>query len=384
VKQSEYIFDEEKASKVVNFIGNLKYLDSDDGQVKRFELDDWKRTTVEKLFGTVKPNGKLWYRRAYISIAKKNRKSSLATAMLLYAIYGLGKKNIENYSAADAKNQAAIIYDMAVNFIEHTPALTRRTKLNATKKRITNTESNGFYESLSSDGDTKHGFGPFMTVVDEIHVHKSKNLYDALKRGSTGKEESLFLVITHAGKGSKHFSREIYDHAKKVQDGSIEDNRYYVCLYELEDGDDWTDKNNWVKPNPSLLSGQKPWDGILDGFTEAQVSTAEQITFKQMELNMWVDSTEGVWINDADWMACEKVFSPESLYGQTALSGYDGAEVSDFCALVLFFSRNKEAFTVFLDHAREVERAGTTRSFRSTHMEKTRILEGATRSCDRS
>jgi phage terminase large subunit-like protein len=351
----QYRYDEERAQKAVNFISNLKYLD-EDGKIKRFELDTWKDRVVRDLFGWVTEEGRLRYRNAFIFVAKKNLKTSLSAAILLYALFGLNKYSIEAYSAASEIKQAKIVYRYAKNFIDSTPALTKRAKCTDTNKRIDFKDRNSYYESLSSDAGSKHGYNAFLVIVDELHSHKSRALYDALSQASAAKEESLFIVITHAGNNVNNACYELYQYAKDVRDGKVKDDTFYACLFELDSGDDWRDESVWGKANPSLGTG-KSLSFMQSAFTKASRLKTEEINFKQLHLNMWVQASEETWIDDESWMACKSDIDVQSLAGASCIGGYDGAEVEDFCAFVLYFPEKKVLLPYFwITEARLEER----------------------------
>lgn len=118
------IFDERKAKHAVNFINNLKHTKGQWRGVP-FDLLPWQDKIIKDIFGTVKENGYRQYNTAYIEIPKKNGKSELAAAVALYLTCGDGEWGAEVYGCAADRQQASIVFDVAVEMVDQCPALKR-------------------------------------------------------------------------------------------------------------------------------------------------------------------------------------------------------------------------------------------------------------------
>lgn len=116
------IFDERKAKHAVNFINNLKHTKGQWRGVP-FDLLSWQDKIIKDIFGTVKENGYRQYNTAYIEIPKKNGKSELAAAVALYLTCGDGEWGAEVYGCAADRQQASIVFDVAVEMVDQCPAL---------------------------------------------------------------------------------------------------------------------------------------------------------------------------------------------------------------------------------------------------------------------
>ena len=135
------------ADRAINFIGMLKHTKGE-WYGKNFELLDWQNKIVTDIFGTVKNNGFRQYNTAYIEIPKKMGKSELAAAIALYLTCGDGEHGAEVYGCAADRQQASIVFDVAVEMVEQCPALKKRIKPLLSQKRLVYTPLNSFYQVL--------------------------------------------------------------------------------------------------------------------------------------------------------------------------------------------------------------------------------------------
>lgn len=172
-------YNKDKADRAVAFIEHLCHTKGKwAGQP--FLLLPWQEQIVRDLFGIVKENGKRQFLTAYIEVPKKNGKSELAAAIALYLLYADNEPSAEVYGAACDRNQASIVFDVARQMVEMSPALMRRSKIRTAGKRIINYRNAGFYQVLSAETGTKHGLNVSGLVFDEIHAQPNRKLYDVL------------------------------------------------------------------------------------------------------------------------------------------------------------------------------------------------------------
>ena len=87
---------------------------------------DWQEQINRDIFGTIKPNGYRQFNTAYIEIPKKMGKSELAAAIALYLTCGDFEHGGEIYGCAADRQQASIVFDVAVQMVEQNPALKSR------------------------------------------------------------------------------------------------------------------------------------------------------------------------------------------------------------------------------------------------------------------
>ena len=149
-------YDKAKADRAVRFIENLRHTKGK-WAGKRFWLLPWQEQIIRDVFGIVDERGNRQFRTAYVEIGKKNGKSELAAAVALYLLFADNEPSAEVYGAAADRQQASIVFDVANQMVQMTPALMKRCKIMAATKRIVNYSNAGFYQVLSAEVGTKHG-----------------------------------------------------------------------------------------------------------------------------------------------------------------------------------------------------------------------------------
>lgn len=303
---------------------------------KPFELIPWQEQIIRDVFGTIKPNGYRQFTQAYIEIPKKQGKSELAAAVALLLLCGDGEERAEVYSCASDRQQASIVFDVAADMVRMTPALSRRVKILRSTKRLVYTPTNSFYQVLSADAYSKHGFNVSGLVFDELHSLPDRKLYDVMTKGSgDARTQPLFFEITTAGTNTNSICYEVHQKALDILEGRKADPTFYPVIYGAGPEEDWTDPEVWKKANPSL--------GITVGIDKveaacesAKQNPSEENAFRQLRLNQWVKQ-EVRWMQLEKWDRCNFVVNPEELRGRVCYGGLDLSSSTDITAFVLIF-----------------------------------------------
>ncbi|MEA4865986.1 MAG: terminase large subunit, partial [Sphaerochaeta sp.] len=151
---------------------------------KPFKLLPWQERIIRDLFGIVKTDGYRQFNTAYIEIPKKNGKSELAAAVALLLTCGDFEERAEVYGCAADRQQASIVFEVAADMVRMCPSLNRRVKILAATKRIVYLPTNSFYQVLSAEAYSKHGFNIHGVVFDELHTQPNRKLFDVMTKGS--------------------------------------------------------------------------------------------------------------------------------------------------------------------------------------------------------
>ena len=333
-------YDKAKADRAVKFIENLCHTKGK-WAGKRFWLLPWQEQLIRDIFGIVKPDGYRQFRTAFVEICKKVGKSELAAAVALYLLYADNEPSAEVYGAAADRQQASIVFDVAKQMVEMSPALLKRSKLMTATKRIVNYGNSGYYQVLSAEVGGKHGFSVSGLVFDEIHTQPNRQLYDVLTKGSSdARQNPLHFIITTAGTDRHSIAYELHTKAVDILEGRRVDPTFYPVVYGLKDEEDWEDEANWYKVNPSL-GYTVDIERLRDAYREAKQNPADEVTFKWLRLNMWVSSTVA-WIPDAIFMKGNEEIDLPALEGRDCYGGLDLSSTGDITALVLMFPPRDE------------------------------------------
>jgi len=340
-------YDKEKADRAVKFIENLCHTKGK-WAGKRFWLLPWQEQLIRDIFGIVKPDGYRQFRTAFVEICKKVGKSELAAAIALYLLYADNEPSAEVYGAAADRQQASIVFDVARQMVEMSPALLKRSKIMGATKRIVNYGNAGYYQVLSAEVGGKHGFSVSGLVFDEIHTQPNRQLYDVLTKGSSdARQNPLHFIITTAGTDRHSIAYELHTKAIDILEGRRVDPTFYPVVYGLKDDEDWEDETNWYKVNPSL-GYTVDIERLRDAYREAKQNPADEITFRWLRMNQWVSSTTA-WIPDQIYQRGNEEIDLKSLEGRECYGGLDLSSTGDITAFVLMFPpRNEEEKYILL------------------------------------
>ncbi|RGZ98131.1 terminase large subunit [Ruminococcus bromii] len=328
-------YDKEYADFAVAFIESLCHTKGT-WAGKKFELIDWQEQIIRDLFGILKPNGYRQFNTAYIEIPKKNGKSELAAAVALLLTCGDGEQRAEVYGAAADRQQASIVFDVAADMVRMCPALNKRVKILASQKRLIYEPTNSFYQVLSAEAYSKHGFNVHGVVFDELHSQPNRKLYDVLTKGSgDARMQPLFFLITTAGTDTHSICYEVHQKAQDIIDGRKIDPTFYPVIFGADDTEDWTSPKVWKKCNPSL--GETIGiDKVKTACESAKQNPGEENSFRQLRLNQWVKQAVR-WMPMDKWDKCAFAVNEEQLEGRVCYGGLDLSSTTDITAFVLVF-----------------------------------------------
>ena len=328
-------YDKDAADYAVMFIESLCHTKGT-WAGKPFERIDWQEQIIRDLFGVLKPNGYRQFNTAYIEIPKKQGKSELAAAVALLLLCGDGEERAEVYGCAADRNQAKIVFDVAVDMVRFCPALSKRVKILESQKKITYLPTNSSYQVLSADVANKHGFNTHGVIFDELHTQPNRKLFDVMLQGSgDARMQPLYFLITTAGNDTNSICYEVHQKAIDIAEGRKVDPTFYSVIYGAAEDEDWTDPKVWKKANPSL-GITVGIDKVKAACESAQQNPGEENAFRQLRLNQWVKQSVR-WMPMDKWDACAFPVSEDDLEGRICYGGLDLSSTTDITAFVLVF-----------------------------------------------
>lgn len=334
------MFDEGKARRTVEFINCLKHTKGR-WRGQPFELLPWQEKIIRDVFGTVKENGYRQYNTAYVEIPKKNGKSELAAGVALYMTCGDNEWGAEVYGCASDRQQASIVFDVAVDMVDQCPALKKRIKPVMSVKRLVYQPTNSFYQVLSAEAYTKHGLNVHAVIFDELHAQPNRELFDVMTKGSgDARTQPLFFLITTAGNDRHSVCFEQHQKAEDIIFGRKIDRTFYPVIYGAADGADWTSEEVWRQANPSL-GHTIDIEKVRNAYLSARDNPAEENLFRQLRLNQWVKQSTR-WMQMEKWDACGFPVDEGELLGRECYGGLDLSSTTDITALVLVFPPRAE------------------------------------------
>jgi phage terminase large subunit-like protein len=257
-----YFFDEEHARNVCNFFPTCVKHSIGKDAGKPFVLQPWQCFAVGSVFGWKHCETKLRrFSKAYISVGRKNGKSTIAAAICLYAAgfdYNPvtdGFESVAQVVLAASKKEQADRVTMAECLRMREQSKLLKDMSSAKNKQITFQHNSGHIITVGSDR-AFDGLNGSLIQIDELHAFRSngsqKEFLDTMRTGSGARAQPLFLVTTTAGSTSSEIWKSEWSYATGVVTGEYEDDSYFTLSYELDEEDDPLDPDNWIKANPCL------------------------------------------------------------------------------------------------------------------------------------
>lgn len=262
--------------------------------------------------------------------------SELAAAVALLLCCGDGEEGAEVYGCAADRQQASIVFEVAADMVRMCPALSKRVKILSSQKRMVFRPTNSFYQVLSAEAYSKHGFNIHGVVFDELHTQPNRELFDVMTKGSgDARMQPLYFLITTAGTDTHSICYEVHQKAMDILEGRKHDPTFYPVIYGAAEQDDWTDPKVWKKANPSL-GITVGIDKVKAACESAKETPSEENVFRQLRLNQWVKQSVR-WMPMDKWDACAFPVREEDLEGRICYGGLDLSSTTDITAFVLVF-----------------------------------------------
>jgi phage terminase large subunit-like protein len=262
--------------------------------------------------------------------------SELAAAVALLLCCGDGEEGAEVYGCAADRQQASIVFEVAADMVRMCPALSKRVKILSSQKRMVFRPTNSFYQVLSAEAYSKHGFNIHGVVFDELHTQPNRELFDVMTKGSgDARMQPLYFLITTAGTDTHSICYEVHQKAMDILEGRKHDPTFYPVIYGASEQDDWTDPKVWKKANPSL-GITVGIDKVKAACESAKETPSEENVFRQLRLNQWVKQSVR-WMPMDKWDACAFPVREEDLEGRICYGGLDLSSTTDITAFVLVF-----------------------------------------------
>lgn len=298
-----------------------------------FRLLPWQRDyVIGPLYGWEKPNGLRRFGQAYVSVAKKNGKSTLTSGLVLYHLLADGELSPEVYAAACEREQASIIYRHAAGMVQLSRPLMKALDVLDSQKVIRSVKG-GFFKALSAESGSKEGLDWSCLIFDELHRQKTDDLWNTLKFGGRARRQPLLVVITTAGDNQGGICYQLYRYAQNVMSGDVEDLHFYGYVAEAPADCALDDPDAIRAANPSV-GVTLDLDSLMNEAQAAKANSRDESTFRRYTLNQWTNVAGG-WLSMDDWDACGGVeVDWDRLRGQEVYVGVDLSSKLDMTCVV--------------------------------------------------
>lgn len=329
LQREDIYFNESVVDKAINFIGTLKhFMGKSSG--KHFKLENWQQFIVANIVGWYWKDGNTRrFTSSYIEVSRKNGKTALAAALCLYYLIADGEDGAEVDLAANSKEQAKIAFEFCSSFSKQLDP--KGKYLKPYRDNVQFALNNSKLKVFAADDSKLDGFNASFGLIDEYHAAKNSKVRDVIKSSMGMRNNPHLCTITTAG-----FDKTLPCY--KLRSTSIEilnklktDDSMFIAIYSLDDKDDWTDKDNWVKCTPNLNVT------VTSKYIKEQVQSAinnpsEEVGVKTKTLNLWCDVAD-VWLPESYIVKASKNIRLEDFRDCECYIGVDLSATSDLTAV---------------------------------------------------
>lgn len=341
-KHFPYRFDADKAAqRVTKFIERHKHIKGE-WAGKRITLEPWQLFGLTTAFGWVhKRTGLRRFRTVYWELPRKNAKSTITSGVGLYMLTADGEAGAEVYSAATTREQARIVFDCAKAMARKSQSFRDHygVEVGAHSVHVLSTASK--FQALSAEDQSLDGLNIHAALIDELHAHKTRAVYDVLETATGSRRQPLVWCITTAGSNRAGICYEVRTYITKILEGVACDDTLFGLIYTIDDDDDWQLESSWRKANPNYGISVKPDDLARKAAKAMQMPSAVN-NFLTKHLNVWVNA-DTAWMDMRAWDRCkDESLSIEQFVGEPCYVALDLASKKDMAARIALFVREIE------------------------------------------
>jgi phage terminase large subunit-like protein len=313
------------------------------------ELEPWQCWVLTTVFGWLQLDGLRRFRVAFPLVPRKNAKSTIAAVIVLFMLTSDGESGAECYSAATTRDQAKVVAETAWHMAKRSPAFCEYFGVRVGSETtfslaVPSTASK--FAPLSADAQTLDALNVSLAVVDELHAHKTRGVWDVLDTATGARLQPLLFPITTAGSDIGGICYEKLTYLHKVLEGTLTDEQFFGVNYTIDDGDDWRTPAAWQKANPNYGVSVNP-DDLARKAKEAEHSPSAVNNFLTKHCNVWVRA-ESTWMPMREWIALgDPALKIEDFKRVPCWIGVDLAEVRDIAAAVAIFRPDATRYVIF-------------------------------------
>ena len=324
----------DRVAHCVRFIKMLKHF-SGVANNKPFVLEPWQLFIVANIVGWYwRGTGKRRFNEAYVSIARKNGKTALFAALMIYFLLADGEPSAEVLISANSREQATNVdFQIIKGFIQKLDPKGKTVKAQRNKVKVAKTTN--MMHVTASDASKLDGYNISACLVDEYHEADTDEVKEVLKTAMGNRRNPIQCVVTTRGFDMSKPCFTLDHYAQEVLSCEKQDDALFAMIFTLDEEDDWKDPATWVKANPNL-GVTVSYQYISGELTKALASTAKEIQFRTKYVNQWVES-KTIWISDERINGFMEVMDFERFKYLPCYVGLDLASVSDLTSVAFLW-----------------------------------------------
>jgi len=336
-----YFFSEERAGHVCRFIERLPHIKGPKANTgETVTLEDWECFFLTTVFGWLcRETGGRRFRKSYLECGRGNGKSLLSSGIALYCTACEHEEGAEVYAAATTKEQAGIVWDTAKWMMEARPHLASKLGLRMNKKTISQPATHSVFKAITRVAKNNEGQNTHCAIVDELHAHGRRDLYDTIATSCGKRHSSLLSTITTAGSDQNGICYEVRSYVIKILAREVEDESQFGIVYTIDEGDDKFSPEVWRKANPNWGVSVMPAH-VASEAAKAKAMPSARANFYTKHLCVWVNA-DASWMDMEKWDACGADLAFGDFEEDELIIGLDLASKVDICAKAYVFAREK-------------------------------------------
>ena len=337
-KGSPFYFDAAQADRVCEIVEHFPHIHGIWAKhQKRLILEPWQCFIVSTIFGWMATaTGQRRFRVVYIEVPRKNAKSTLTSGVGLYLLACDGEQGAHIVSAASALHQAKLVFNDAQMMARKEPGFRSRFGVEVLAHTIVQMETASKFEALSAEHSNLDGLNLHGALIDELHAHSTRGLWDVLATATGSRTQPLIWAITTAGLSRASVCYDQRSHVTDILTQRVEDDSYFGIIYTRDDGDDPFEERTWIKCNPNWGVSVHP-EGLRSDAKRAMQMPSEQVAFFNKHLDIWTNAAMA-WLPAGAWEKCgDETLDVEDFAGQSCFIGIDLALRNDIAAMVIAF-----------------------------------------------
>ncbi len=339
-----YHFDPEIARRHTDFIEKFCKLPSGKlGQPLKLEL--FQKARLQALFGFVDDNNLRQYNECFIVEGRKNGKTTETASVELDLLANDREGSPQIYNVATMLDQAKLGFNAAHKMVKQSPLLSQHIK-----KRVADLYfpyNMGFIKALASNSNSMDGLDVHGAVIDELAAIKNRDIYDLIKQAMGARLQPLLFCITTNGYVREGIFDAQYKYAADILNGTVKNERFLPLIYELDNPDEWTDENMWIKANPGIDT-IKSRTYLREMVQKAKDDPSFKPTVLVKDFNI-PQSGAATWL-PFEAIVNESTYSMDQIEKSYAIGGCDLSSVYDLTCATLVIRKPNQGTIYVLQH----------------------------------
>lgn len=329
-KRPPFLWSPERANHACRFIELLPHVEGQ-WDTANLRLVPAQVFFVAQLFGFRNHDGGRRFTEALYSTARKNAKSTLAAAIMLYCLCHDPEPGAQVISAATTGQQAGIVWKIAKLMAQKKPALRHHYRVECFARSIVRYTTGGSCRAINAKASTQDGLNPSFVDLDEVHAHKTHDLLNVLRSASGARRNPLFMYTTTEGYETPGPWPELREFAKRILMGVITAEHFLAVYFACDIHDDDFSEAAVLKANPLWEVSPTLREEVRKLQIAARTMPGSMGEYLTKRLNRQASAADG-FVNLRKWKRCAGAVPLERLVGAPCWAGLDLASTRDMCA----------------------------------------------------